>query len=66
MTAPWALSTPPGARRPRDTGVADAAGCIAAPLTERSLHYRFPTASGFATLMGFPAAKASNWSTARV
>jgi hypothetical protein len=28
--------------------------------------YRFPTASGFTTLMGFPSAKASNWSTARV
>ena len=25
-----------------------------------ALRYRFPTASGFATLMGFPSAKASN------
>jgi len=28
--------------------------------------YRFPTASGFTTLIGWPSAKASNWSTARV
>jgi hypothetical protein len=28
--------------------------------------YRFPMASGFTTLMGFPSANASNWSTARV
>ena len=34
-------------------------------LSEGTGRYRFPTASGFTTLMGFPSAKASNWSMAR-